>query len=208
MFKSAVAASSANSRRTASASASSPGCRSLADVAQAHGKTGADVATALKNDAHQRLDAAVTAGRLTADQANTQKTQVDQRIDQEVTQVKPQAGAGKGFGARGGSMGASLNTAATALGITPDQLRTELPGKSLAQVAQAHNKSAADVATALKNEAHTRIDAAASAGRATPEQATTQKSQVDQRIDQFVNQVVPQRGPGRGADADVEQSGI
>jgi hypothetical protein len=182
--------------------------KSLADVAQAHGKTGADVATALKNAAHTRLDAAVTAGRLTADQANTQKTQVDQRIEQEVTQVKPQGGAGKGFGGRGGGSGASLNAAATAIGISPDQLRTELPGKSLAQVAQAHNKTAADVATALKNEAHTRIDAAVTAGRVPADQATTQKSQADQRIDQSVNQVVPQRGPGRGAGADVEQAGV
>ncbi len=182
--------------------------KSLAEVAQAHGKTGADVATALKNAAHQRVDAAVTAGRLTADQANSQKTQADQRIDQAVNQVMPQGGAGKGFGGRGGMMAAGLNAAATAIGITPEQLRTELPGKSLAQVAQAHGKSATDVAAALKNEAHTRIDAAVTAGRVTADQANTQKTQVDQHIDQFVNQVVPQRGPGRTPGADVEQNGV
>ena len=92
MFRSVVVASSANSRRTASASASSPGRRSLADVAKAHNKTANDVQTALKNEAHKRIDAAVTAGKLTADQANTQKSQVDTRIDQFVTQVTPQQG--------------------------------------------------------------------------------------------------------------------
>ena len=176
--------------------------KSLADVAKAHGKTAADVATALKNAVHARIDQAVTAGKVTADQANTQKTQADQHIDQLVNQVMPQGGPGRrgpgGFGERG--FGGGLDAAATAIGITPQQLRTELPGKSLADVAKAHGKTAADVATALKNAAHTRIDQAVTAGRLTADQANTLKTQVDQRIDQQINQVVPQRGAGTGAD--------
>jgi hypothetical protein len=70
---------------------------------------------------------------------------------------------------RGGfERGVALGLAAQAIGITPQQLRTELPGKSLAEVAQAHGKSSADIATVLKSAA-------------------------DQRIDQAVNRVVPQR---------------
>jgi hypothetical protein len=111
-------------------------------------------------------------------------------------------GRGKG-GPRGG--GVDLNAAATAIGITPQQLHTELPGKSLADVAKAHGKTAADVSTALKNAAHTRIDQAVTAGRLTTDQANTQKTTIDQRIDQLVNQVVPQRGTGTGAD--TEQAG-
>ncbi len=182
--------------------------KSLAQVAQAHGKTANDVATALKNAAHQRIDQAVTNGRITADQANTQKTNVDQRIDQFVNQVLPQGGPGgpggpggrgpAGFGGRG-ILQQGLNVAAQTLGITPQQLRSELPGKSLAQVAQAHGKTANDVATALKNAAHQRIDQAVTNGRITADQANTQKTNVDQRIDQFVNQVLPQRGQGGGA---------
>ena len=183
--------------------------KSLADVAKAHGKTAADVATALKNAAHTRVDQAVTAGKITADQATTQKTQADQRIDQLVNQVLPQGGPGGfgghgGFGERGG-FGGELDAAATAIGITAQQLRTELAGKSLADVAKAHGKTAADVATALKNAAHTRIDQAVTAGRLTADQANAQKTQVDQRIDQQINQVVPQRGSGPGAE--TEQAG-
>jgi polyhydroxyalkanoate synthesis regulator phasin len=171
--------------------------KSLAQVAQAHGKTAADVATALKNAAHQRIDAAVSSGKLTADQANTQKTQVDQRIDQMVNQVRPQGGPGgpDGFGGRG-AFRVGLDAAATAIGITSDQLRQELSGKSLAQVAQAHGKTANDVATALKNAAHQRIDSAVTNGKLTADQANTQKTQADQRIDQLVNQVTPQRPAG------------
>jgi hypothetical protein len=180
--------------------------KSLAQVAQAHSKTAADVATALKNAAHTRIDQAVTAGRLTAAQAATQKTAVDQRIDQQVNEVKQPGGKGGpgGPGAPGGfgRGGFDSAAAATAIGIPADQLRTELQGKSLAQVAQAHGKTATDVATALKNAAHTRIDQAVTAGRVTAADAATQKTAVDQRIDQLVNQVLPQRGPGRGADVE------
>jgi polyhydroxyalkanoate synthesis regulator phasin len=174
--------------------------KSLAQVAQAHGKSATDVATALKNAAHTRIDQAVTAGKLTAAQAATEKTSVDQRIDQQVNQVKqPGSKGGPGGFGRGGF---DATAAATAIGIPADQLRTELPGKSLAQVATAHGKTAADVATALKNAAHTRIDQAVTAGRLTADQATQQKTQVDQRIDQQVNQVLPQGGPGRGAEVE------
>jgi ElaB/YqjD/DUF883 family membrane-anchored ribosome-binding protein len=179
--------------------------KSLAQVAQAHGKTANDVATALKNAANQRFDQAVSAGRLTADQANTRKQDAAQRIDQLVNQVFPQRGPGGAFGIGGrGLLGEGLDAAATAIGITPEQLRTELAGKSLAQVAQAHGKTANDVATALKNAANQRLDQAVSAGRLTADQANTRKQDAAQRIDQLVNQVFPQRGPGgpRGGSQD------
>lgn len=183
--------------------------KSLVQVATAHGKTADDVAAPLKNAAHTRIDAAVTAGKLTADQATTQKTQADSRIDRFVNQVVPSGrpaglagrpGPGFGFGGRPGfGFGADLNAVASAIGIPADQLRTELNGKSLAQVAIAHGKTANDVAAPLKNAAHTRIDAAVTAGRLTADQATTQKTQIDARIDQMVNQVLPQRGARKGA---------
>jgi hypothetical protein len=67
--------------------------KSLAQVAQAHGKSGTDVANALINAANQRVDQAVAAGRITADQGNTQKTNIATRINQLVNQVMPQRGS-------------------------------------------------------------------------------------------------------------------
>jgi hypothetical protein len=116
----------------------------------------------------------------------------------------PGAGRGGNGGPRGrAGFGADLNTAATAIGIPVAQLRTELAGKSLAQVATAHGKTANDVATALKNAAHTRVDQAVTAGRLTADQATSMKTKIDAGIDKFVNQVVPQRGarPARSSAA-------
>jgi hypothetical protein len=163
-------------------------------VATAHGKTADDVASVLKNAAHTRIDQAAAAGRVAADQVATQKTQIDQRIERLVNQVMPQSGGPGGRGrpgafARPGGFGANLNTAATAIGIDVAQLRTELNGKSLAEVAVAHGKTAQDVITALQTAAHTRIDQAVTAGRLTADQAATQKTQLDTRIQQQVNQV-------------------
>jgi hypothetical protein len=114
--------------------------KSLADVATPHGKNATDVANALKNAAHQRIDQDVTAGRMTADQATQAKQQADQRIDQLMRQVgRPNDQAG---GPRG--VGHKLDAAAAAIGIPVEQLQQELPGKTLSQVAQAHGKNPSD----------------------------------------------------------------
>lgn len=160
--------------------------KSLTDVATAHGKQPADVAKALKDAAHARID---------------------QRIDQLMTQVLPRGGRSGEFGFGGrGLIRQGLDVAAQAIGIDTQQLRQELPGHSLADVAQAHGKTAADVATALKNAAHQKIDQMATARGLTADQVNTMKTNADQRIDHFVNQTLPQRGPG-GPGAEQDESG-
>jgi hypothetical protein len=66
---------------------------SLTEVAQAHGVDPSAVATAMKSAGDAQVDAAVTSGRLTADQAAQRKTQTEQRIDQLMTQAAPFADA-------------------------------------------------------------------------------------------------------------------
>ncbi|MBI4495040.1 MAG: hypothetical protein HY690_19880 [Chloroflexi bacterium] len=129
-----------------------------------------------------------------------------ERLQQAMTEARNEVGLpergmkpGFGHGGRGHSFGRGgldASAAAQAIGISVDQLRQELPGKSLAQVAQAHGKNPADVATALKSAANQRIDQAATAGRLTAEQATQLKQQTAQRIDQQINQVVPEGAKG------------
>jgi hypothetical protein len=122
-----------------------------------------------------------------------------------ISEARTDAGlpAGGGFGpGRGGphgpggpggphGFGRNLDAAAQAIGIPATQLQQELPGKTLSAVATAHGKHPADVATALKNAAHTRIDQSVTDGRMTAAEATTQKQQVDSRIDQQMTEVVP-----------------
>lgn len=126
-----------------------------------------------------------------------------QTLQQDIAQVRQDQGLpanGEFPGAHGprGGFRFDLQAAAQAIGISTQQLQTELPGKSLAQVAQAHGKTATDVATALKNAANTRIDQAVQNNRITQDQANTQKTNLDQRIDNMVNQVMPQGGFGPG----------
>lgn len=129
-----------------------------------------------------------------------------QTLQDDISKARTDAGlpAGAGFpggghGPRGGfDLGLELNTAATAIGITPQELRTELQTKSLADVATAHGKQPADVAKALKDAANARIDQASTNRNLRPDQVNQMKTQVDQRIDQLMTQVLPKGGPGRG----------
>jgi hypothetical protein len=198
--------------------------KSVAQVATSHGKQPGDVVNALTAAANTRIDRAVASGRITADQGNTQKADAANRVTQEVNRVTQQGGPGaartpgapgtpgapSGPGRGPGGPGAfgfgivqqGLNVAAQAIGITPQQLRSELAGTTLTAVAQSHQKNPADVATALKNAAHTRIDQAVANGRLTADQGNTQKTNIDARIDQLMMQTIPQapvrRGPGGG----------
>jgi len=63
---------------------------SLTQVAQAHGVEPSAVTTAMKSASDAQVDAAVTSGRLQADEAAARKTQADQRIDQLMTQTQTQ----------------------------------------------------------------------------------------------------------------------
>jgi hypothetical protein len=202
------------------------GGQSLTQVAQAHTKDPNAVATALKNAAHTQIDQAVSSGRLTADQGNTRKTNVDARIDQLMTQARPQAGqGGPGGRAPGGPPAPAatggpgrpgfpfgfaivqqgLNTAAKAIGITPQELRQQLPNKTLTQVAQANSVDPNKVAQALKDDANARIDQAVTNGRLTSDQANTQKTNIDARIDQLMTMVVPQGVQRRGGPGGQQQ---
>jgi hypothetical protein len=87
--------------------------------------------------------------------------------------------------------GAALAAAAQAIGVTPQELRQELQGKSLAQVAQAHGKNPADVATAVKNAVNARIDQEVTNGELTADQAAQKKATADQAIDQDMTRVWP-----------------
>lgn len=164
--------------------------------------------------AQQRLDQYLTtlAGKL--------GVSVDS-LRQAMTETRTQLGLpdrGHGhFGGRGGpggpggpgrdgvpgmrGLGAGLTVAAQAINITVDQLRQELPGKSLADVARAHNVDPARVTTALKNDANTRIDQAVTAGRFTAEQATQAKQRSSEMVDQLMTRQTPaagqQRQPGQ-----------
>jgi hypothetical protein len=131
------------------------------------------------------------------------------KLKQALTETRQSLGMGDrgGLGVPGGPGrpggpggpgrgGFSLQSAAQALNISEDQLRQELSGKTLTDVARAHNVDPAAVANALKTAAATRIDQDVAAGRLTADQATQAKQQANSRIDRQMTQQAPAAGAG------------
>jgi hypothetical protein len=109
-------------------------------------------------------------------------------------------GAG-GPGGRGAGGPATLDAAATALGLEAADLRTKLDaGKSIADVAKDQGKDIAAVKSAIKDAVAKQLDADVTAGRLTAAQRTEELAELDQHLDDLVNRTPPKAG-ARGAGA-------
>jgi hypothetical protein len=148
------------------------------DAAQQLGVQPSALSGALKTALSKQVDTAVAAGRLTKDEGDAIKTRIE-------SGELPIFGAGPPhghFGARG------LDAAASYLGVTEAQLRSDLEGgKTLADVAQDQGKSVDGLVQALVDEATKKLDAAVSAGRLTQEREQSILSGLKQHITDFVN---------------------
>lgn len=113
-------------------------------------------------------------------------------------------GPGFGIGHRGGGMlGNKLDAAAKALGITADQLMTDLRnGQSIADVAKAKSVDVNKVIDAMVSDAQSGIDAAVKDGHLTQDEATNLKKDLKSHITDLVNNTRPKGeghfGPGGG----------
>lgn len=158
--------------------------------------------SAAKEVQKEQIDEAVKAGRMTPEMAARLKERIDagQFILPPAGPPKPgPGGRGAGPGRPGIAPGGPMMdhaALATWLGITPEQLRTELNGKSLAQVAQAHGKTRDALITFLTDQVKGRIEQAVTAGRLTRQQADTMIEAFKQRVGQMVDQVHTAGGPG------------
>jgi len=129
--------------------------QTLAQIAQAHGKSTDDLKTFLTNQQKTRLDTAVKHGKLTSDQETQALTKFSGSLDTLINQ-KFQAPAPRG---PGGGPFFDQNGISQFLGISTADLRTALQnGQTLAQIAQAHGKSAADLKNYLLSQDSKRID--------------------------------------------------
>jgi hypothetical protein len=190
----AVVAAAGGGVAVAASQAPSPGAESKAvidDAAKQLGIPSAKLSDALKTALVDRVDAAVAAGRITKAQGDAMK----QRIQ---SGDFPVLGGfhGSGFGHHDGLF-LGLDPAAGYIGVTEAQLRTELEsGKTLAQVAKAHGKTADGLIAALVATSKSRLDAAVSAGRITKAQEDQMVSNLKSRITDLVNRTGPPGPPG------------
>jgi hypothetical protein len=151
------------------------------------GKSIADVADEQGDDVDTVIDALV---------ADAQ-TELEDRITAMVNGEAPLGGRGHGPGLHG-AFGAGLDTVASTLGVSEDELQTELEaGKSIADVAGEQGVSVDSLVTKLVAAATDEIDQAVTDGKLTADQATQIKSNLQDRITAMVNGTRPDgRGPG------------
>src|SRR5215207_4103012 len=94
---------------------------------------------------------------------------------------------GFGLAGRGGILGQQVDALASLFGTTSDQLRQELAGKTIAEVAQAHNKTAQDAINTIVTTSNQQIDQMASQRNLSAERVAELKQQVAQRSPELVN---------------------
>ena len=101
-----------------------------------------------------------------------------------------------GFG-MGPGLGADFDSIASALGVTTDQLKTDLKdGKSLADIATAQGVDIAKVEQAITDAATARLDDAVKSGKLTQDQADKIKAGLADHIGDLVNGKLPFGGAG------------
>ena len=113
--------------------------------------------------------------------------------------------AGLGHGGHHGGDRIGLETAADALGLTEEELRTALEpdGTSLADVAQAQGVDVDTLVDALVQAQQDRIAQAVEDGRLTQAEADQRLADLEARVTERVNSDDPVRGHhGRGGHAD------
>jgi hypothetical protein len=193
----------------------SPQARSQAIVNDAAGTLGVDpskLSDALKKALENQVDAQVTAGTLTKDQADAIKT----RIEDGTQPIfggpgfgggprghfgrpgfggpggpgGPRPGFGFGFGFGGPGLMAGIEDVATYLGLKPADIATQLrSGKSLADIATAQGKTVDGLKTAITDAATKQLDAAVTANKLTKDQETKLLAGLASHLDDLVNGV-------------------
>jgi hypothetical protein len=165
----------------------------LSRLAQNLGITVDRLRAAMQQTALQEVDAALQRGDITAERAQQARDRINSG---EVGRFGIGFGRGRGGEARGGGLGASHEEIAQFLNVTADQLRSELNGASLAQVAQNHGSSRAQLIQFLTTQAQQDIAAAVQAGRLTQQQAEQRLADIQSRIEQMVDRVRESRQTG------------
>jgi hypothetical protein len=154
-------------------------CEALVErIAARRGITPAQLEANVKARLEARFDAALAAGRITADQAAALKQRIDNgNLCAAVRRAR----------LRGGM----VKTAADYLGLTRTQLRQQLPGTSLAALATKEGKNVEGLEAAMLAPAKARLDAAVKAGLLTQPQADAKLARLTRRVARLVTKTFP-----------------
>lgn len=149
------------------------------------------------------LKSLVSDGTITQAQADKVATKLDTALPKGRGPGGPGGPGGRDGGP--GKVGMALDAAATIIGITEGELRTQLrDGKTLAQIAATKNISKDTLISKLVAAAEAKLAEAVKAGKITQAQADERKADLKDRITEAVDRVGPgprgggHGGPGRG----------
>jgi hypothetical protein len=205
----------------------SPASSFLDSVAKHLGISSQELEDATKAAAVDQVNQALEEGKITQEQADALKERIESGegpgfFGPGMLGFRHGGMDGPRFGGRGGPghhlfFGGKLDAAAEYLGLTEEELRTELrDGKSLAEVAEAEGKSVDGLKQAILAGAKSRLDEAVANERLTQEQADAVYERLQGSVDDIVNGTLRgfgQRGfggPGFGppdGDGDGGSSG-
>ncbi|WP_139492566.1 hypothetical protein [Brevibacillus dissolubilis] len=158
--------------------------KSLAQIAEAQGVTKQAVIDLLTKQNSERLDQAVTDGKLTSEQAAEMKTQFATKATEMIEKTGLDRGEHGGFGGHGGFASEEL---ATLLNLDQDALKEQLQsGKSLAEIAEAQGVTKQAVIDLLVSEHQARLDQAVTDGKLTAEKAAEMKTDMETRVTEMV----------------------
>lgn len=159
--------------------------KSIATLATENGRDPQTVIDALVADAQAKLAQALTDGKLTQAQADERRTDLTQRITDFVNRT-PQPHDNERRGPRHHKP--NLDAAAGVLGMTIDELRTQLQsGKSLAAIAGEKDVPVGQVVSAIVADARARLAQAVTDGKLTQAQADERSADLERRITDLVN---------------------
>jgi uncharacterized coiled-coil protein SlyX len=182
-----LAAAAGEAAAIAASGSDSPSAESQAIIDDAAGQLGISpdkLSAALKKALSDRIDAAVAAGRITKAEGDALK----QRLQSGDFPIF--GGLHRGFDHFG--FFGDFSAAASFLGLTEDQLRTQLEsGKSLAQVAEAQGKSVSGLVDAIVNATKKKLDDAVAAARLTQAQENEMLNGLHDRVQNLVNSTLP-----------------
>jgi hypothetical protein len=148
--------------------------QTLAQIAEARGKSVTGLEAAMVAAVRAKLDAGVAAGRLSSAREQQVLARVQKVVGRLVT-VK--------LAARPAAKARLLGAAARYLGVKPKALAAELKGTSLAEVATAHGKTVSGLKAALLKPFQARVDKAVAAGRLSSADGQARLARISARLD-------------------------
>jgi uncharacterized protein (DUF433 family) len=135
--------------------------KSLAQIAQEHGKTDQDIIAVARARLDEQLKQAVAKGRQTQARADALLAQFDQAAPQVVSNQNLGRRIRRAVAKKTPVVAGLVKATAEVTGMQPKDVLAELrAGKSLAQIAQAHGKTGDDILAKLRELGQQRLDKA------------------------------------------------